>query len=230
MENRGILFWSTMTLTLILAIYVSVRVMMVTAGSSPITRISNITFSPDPTIIDKRRVVQLMNLQNNVSVYELDMDIMVEHIQTIPEIEYVSIARHPNGNLTIRIRERATVAFWKSDNKYYPLDEMGRLIDRPISERPENLPLFIGAQPTDVSKIIKTINNHAILMDRVASIELVEDRRWNINLSSGTTIMLPETDIDTVLKNLAKYQQRALLLDREIERIDLRDKNRILVR
>jgi cell division protein FtsQ len=65
---------------------------------------------------------------------------------------------------------------------------------------------------------------------RLKALVRVGDRRWNVQLLSGTKIALPEVDPAQTLVLLEELQSRHQLLDRPLAEIDLRAPGRMAVR
>ncbi|MBN8898056.1 MAG: cell division protein FtsQ, partial [Rhodospirillales bacterium] len=58
----------------------------------------------------------------------------------------------------------------------------------------------------------------------------VGERRWNLQMNSGTDVMLPEGHEVEALDRLAQLQQEHAVLDRPLAAIDLRLPDRLLLR
>lgn len=65
---------------------------------------------------------------------------------------------------------------------------------------------------------------------RVEAASWIGDRRWDLKLSNGTVIKLPETDPALAVSRLAKAQKDDRLLDKRLKSIDIRNPDRIMVR
>ena len=64
---------------------------------------------------------------------------------------------------------------------------------------------------------------------RAASV-LVAERRWNLRLTNGMDVRLPETDLQSALDRLVALDREKKLLSRDITTVDLRLPDRITVR
>ncbi|HEX8807865.1 MAG TPA: cell division protein FtsQ/DivIB, partial [Xanthobacteraceae bacterium] len=59
---------------------------------------------------------------------------------------------------------------------------------------------------------------------------LVAERRWNLRLTNGMDVRLPENDLQVALDRLVKLDREKNLLSRDIASIDLRLADRVTVR
>ena len=59
---------------------------------------------------------------------------------------------------------------------------------------------------------------------------LVAERRWNLRLTNGIDVRLPETDVAAALDRLVALDRDKKLLSRDITMVDLRLPDRVTVR
>ena len=59
---------------------------------------------------------------------------------------------------------------------------------------------------------------------------LVAERRWNLRLSNGIDVRLPETDVEGALDRLVALDRDKKILSRDITMVDLRLPDRVSVR
>lgn len=210
--------------------YATFEVSRTLLGKSEYGRLKNIKFQPDTKIIKHQQVIDIMGISNNTPLYKLDLRNITERIQTIPEVESVSLKRKANNQLIVKIAEREPIALWQFNGQYYPIDKQGRLIDNPQSEAESGMYIFIGDQPSEIQEIIDIVKNNSILKENINALEWIEDRRWNILLKNGITIKLPEQGIKEAIDIINKKHKRNMLLEKDISIIDLRDLNRMIIK
>ena len=58
----------------------------------------------------------------------------------------------------------------------------------------------------------------------------VGERRWNLHLSNGMDVLLPEGEEKAAIRRLAELQKRNALLDRPLVSVDMRLPDRLVVR
>ncbi len=100
-----------------------------------------------------------------------------------------------------------------------------------VEDRYLGLPLVVGRGAEQQAKDFLTV------LDRYASIRsvlrasiLVGERRWNLRLTNGIDVRLPETNVDVALDRLVALDRDKKLLSRDITMVDLRLPDRVTVR
>lgn len=226
MKNRFV-FWLMSSLAVSLSIYVAVRVSIVLMGMggtlSDIKKISVHSSNGETADIITRLGIE-------PGTRHIDLSDVLTRVSADPDISGVAIRRLPNGEIKIRADMRVVVASWTDGEKYYPLDNTGAPINKPLSIRPENTLIFSGKVPKDISKITNTLKHTPGLFYRIDKMEFIEDRRWDIFLTNGIRIMLPEENFEEAIKKLDKTNKQNMILDKQIKLLDMRDLSRPLVK
>jgi cell division protein FtsQ len=132
----------------------------------------------------------------------------------------------------VRIVERRPFAVWQNKGKFSLIDHAGKLVtDSDVATFFSQLPLVVGdGANTAAGTLIDALSAHPGLMERVVAAVRVGDRRWNLHLKSGTDVMLPEGADVQALAKLAELQASDALLDRPLERVDMRLPDRLVLR
>ena len=76
----------------------------------------------------------------------------------------------------------------------------------------------------------RLLANYPNIRNQTRAIILVGDRRWNLRLTNGMDVRLPETGTEAALATLVKLDSDEQLLSRDITSIDLRLPDRVTVR
>jgi len=84
--------------------------------------------------------------------------------------------------------------------------------------------------PSHAAALLDTLANQPDLRARVAAMVRVGERRWNLQLKNGITVMLPEGHEEIALKKLHELQVNQAILDRPLVFIDLRLPDRLALR
>jgi cell division protein FtsQ len=77
---------------------------------------------------------------------------------------------------------------------------------------------------------IRLIDRYPEIRSTLRASVLVADRRWNLRLTNGMDVRLPETDPQSALDRLVALDREKKLLSRDITTVDLRLPDRITVR
>jgi cell division protein FtsQ len=78
--------------------------------------------------------------------------------------------------------------------------------------------------------LIDSLAKEPAIRPRVTAAVFVGQRRWNLRLDNGVEVRLPEEGADAALAHLAKLDREQQILAREIDAIDLRFPDKLIVR
>lgn len=181
----------------------------------------------------KADVIEAMNLTQGGSIFDIDLDEALANIQELPWVKEASIQRILPNSLHIQLVEKEPLVSWQNNYKYLPIDTTGK----PIHDEKtilSHLILVVGADaPQHSPDLIKQLQAFPKIMQRVKSAVRIGGRRWNLildDINTGAQIYLPDTDIYLALQRLDKLQEESHLLDKDLEKIDVRFSDRLIVR
>ena len=133
--------------------------------------------------------------------------------------------------LSVKLVERKAFAIWQHDEELSLIEEDGHLIVPFAHQNYANLPLVTGnGAEREARYLVPAVAAIPELKSRVKAQMLVAGRRWDIRLDNGVTIQLPEGDPADALKQLAQMDSATGLLSKDIELVDLRVPDRVVVR
>ena len=154
-----------------------------------------------------------------------------ERLLALDWVEDARIARILPNTIRIDIVERRALALWQEDGRLALIDHDGLVLARSNLERFAAMPLVVGAgAATQAGEILDLLATDALLMARVQAAVLVAGRRWNVRLDNGITILLPDVDVGGAWRRLGDLDREHVILERDIELIDLRVPDRLVVR
>ncbi len=169
------------------------------------------------------------------NMLKLDIYNLKKSMEQLPWVKHADIERSffPNV-LNIKIEEKRVVAIWQLQEKFYPLDEEGKIIKAPFRTR-EPILLIVGAGAPDKLKELISVmkNNNSDYLKRVKVANFISKRRWNLILDdiiSGITIKLPEENMEQAWKKLIDLDESKGILKRKLTIIDLRLPHKIVVK
>jgi cell division protein FtsQ len=94
-----------------------------------------------------------------------------------------------------------------------------------------NLIVLVGPDaPAHGAELIDMLQTEPGLAAHVAAAVRVGGRRWNLHLDNNIDIALPEDDPAAGWRRLAQLERRDGILEREIQEVDLRLPDRLVVR
>jgi cell division protein FtsQ len=133
--------------------------------------------------------------------------------------------------LQITITERQAFALWQENGNVNVIAADGTVLEPVVEDRYLSLPLVVGRGAERAAKdFIALIDRHPDIRSALRASILVAERRWNLRLTNGIDVRLPETDVEAALDRLAALDRDKKILSRDIAAIDLRLPDRVTVR
>ena len=181
---------------------------------------------------DISAIMKALDVDKNQAMNTISLTNVRQSLLNLPWVKEAVVERHLPDILIVRITEKTPIALWQNNQNYQPLDEMGN----PIKDNkllPADLILVVGADaPENTLSLLAALEQVPEINSLVRSAVRVERRRWNLHLldaEAGVEVMLPETDFDKALRRLAHQNEKENLLKKNIQAINLRLKDRIIV-
>lgn len=175
--------------------------------------------------MDPKPVYEIALDQKSMAMPLVDVTDIRNRLLQFGWVKDARVSRRFPDTLVIDIVERTPSALWQDQDRLSLIDAEGVVLDRvPVSRMPD-LPLLIGKGANRHSVALDQLLNKApALKAQLVSATWIGQRRWNLSLQSGETLMLPEGDgpAATALTRFAKMDKSAGLLGRGIIRFDLR--------
>lgn len=152
-------------------------------------------------------------------------------LEQLPWVENAAVWRRLPAKILIDITERVPAAIWQNNKKLFLIDREGHVLADAIPKAYERLPLIVGSDaPKAAAEILSLLAAEPLLARRLDAATRIGARRWDLKLSNGINVKLPETNIGLALRRLARDQEKSGLLDRAASVIDLRFDDKIIVR
>ncbi len=225
--KRTIRFWGYFVLAIVLATYFATKVIITCRGQSRMAKVHKIYVNADTTNTDLTAVASAAAVTPGINSYTIDLQQINARVAMIPGVKNSAVHRRPDGNLDVTVSFYKTIAVWTDGKKFYPLSADGTIVKEPSDIHTNESVLFRGKLPSDISAI--TAAAHGIVQ-YLGYLEWIEDRRWNLITTGGTTVMLPEKNPESAIASLIVLHQNNNILNKDIQIIDMRDDVRILVK
>lgn len=154
-----------------------------------------------------------------------------QRIESLSWVQHVAVERRLPNTIYVDLTERRPFAIWQYQGKFQLIDRAGEVVTNEDLAAFTELPLFVGlGAPAHASDMLNALTGFPELRGRVAAIVRVGERRWNLQLRNGVTVMLPEGHEAAALARLADMQLRQQLLDRPLVFVDMRLPDRLALR
>ncbi len=179
--------------------------------------------------VSEIEVVKLIREQHGEATLFYDVDAARGSLLAHPWIADATVSKVYPNRLKIAITERQPFAVWQNEDGLWLVGRDGGILDQ-FDGRRSDLPLVVGkgAAP-EAAKMISQVRQLGLFGDQIKGFVRVGERRWDIELRDGLVVMLPEENAGAALRHLAKLETDTGLLERDIDRIDMRLADRVVV-
>ncbi|MEM8827165.1 MAG: FtsQ-type POTRA domain-containing protein [Pseudomonadota bacterium] len=127
------------------------------------------------------------------SMLLVDLDDVKARLELLPWVAEASVGRVLPDRLTIDIVERRPIAIWQNEGRHRLIDAEGRILQTEDLARFAALPLVVdeGAD-REAGALVALLADYPAVEEHFASAIWRGGRRWDIQLKSGETLLLPE--------------------------------------
>ena len=155
-----------------------------------------------------------------------------QRLESIKWVEHATVERRLPGTILVRLTERRPFAVWQTEGKFLLVDREGEVVaDTEVAAFADQLPLVVGpGAPKHAAALMELLAAQPELMKRVVAAVRVAERRWNLRMTNGADVMLPEGAEALALARLTELHASQSLLDRPLAVVDLRLPDRLVVR
>jgi cell division protein FtsQ len=152
-------------------------------------------------------------------------------IETIPWVEHATVERRLPGTVVVNLQERRPYAVWQNQGKFVLVDRTGQVVTNQDVAQFPHLPLIVGqGAPVSAAGLLDALRERPALAEKIVASVRVGERRWNLRMTNGTDVLLPEGHEAVALDRLIALQQQHSVLDRPLAAIDMRLPDRLVFR
>lgn len=158
------------------------------------------------------------------SSFDLDLEGMRAEIETIDAVAEAHLRIRPGGTLEVSIVQREPALLWRSARGLMLIDATGHPIAAALdrAEWPE-LPIIAGIGANAAApEALALFSAAAPLADRLRGLERRGERRWDLVLTGGLRVLLPEDRPVAALERVIALDAARDLLERDLALVDLR--------
>lgn len=154
-----------------------------------------------------------------------------QQLEKLPWVRSAAIERRLPGTLYVRLVERRPLAVWQHDGKQQLIDRQGEVIPVADLGRFARLPTVVGDKAaTHAAALLDMLAREPELAGRVTAAIRVDNRRWNLRIDHAIEVLLPEESPAAAWARLAALERESQLLRRDIQRVDMRLPDRLVLR
>jgi cell division protein FtsQ len=176
-------------------------------------------------------ILEALGAGRGTPILAVDPAAAKARLEELPWVRSAAVERYLPDTLFVRLAERRPLAIWQNKGKLALIDETGTVITTERLDRYPGLPMVVGEDaPSHAAQLVDMLHGEPELEKRVAAAVRVGGRRWNLRLGNGIEVQLPEENPAEAWSQLAKLDRTNSLLARNIEAVDLRLPDRLVVR
>jgi cell division protein FtsQ len=181
--------------------------------------------------VSRAEVLAIAGVTGRVSLLFLDAEAARTRLMANPWIADAAVLKLYPDRLRISVTEREAFALWQKDGNVSVIAADGTVLEPFIEDRYRNLPLLVGNGAERAGHdFIAVLERFPEIRAVLSASIFVAERRWNLRLSNGLDVRLPEAGVEQALERLVALDRDKKLLSRDIISVDLRLPDRVTVR
>src|SRR3982075_1943265 len=175
-------------------------------------------------------VLAIGGVNGRSSLLFLDAATVRDKLKANPWIGEATVLKLYPGQLQIDIVERTAFALWQQDGRLAVIADDGAVLEPYVSRRFLSLPLVVGkGADTRARDFLALLDRYPQVRAATKAAIFVGERRWNLRLTEGLDVRLPENDVGNALAALSKFDREEKLFSRDIVAVDMRLPDRLTV-
>lgn len=176
-------------------------------------------------------VLRALQVERGMPVLAVDPRKAKERLERIPWVAEASVERRLPGLVSVRLVERVPMALWQHEGRFVLIDRHGAQIETEEVGRFGQLPHIVGENAGEAAgELLRMLAAEPALERRVVAAIRVGGRRWNLRIDNGIDVMLPAENAAAAWLQLAAYEREQAILDRDVQAIDMRLPDRVVLK
>ena len=181
--------------------------------------------------VSREEVLTTAGVTGRASLLFLDADAARAQLMANPWIGDAALLKLYPDRLQITITERQAFALWQKDGRLSVIAADGTVLEPFVENRYLNLPLVVGAgAQREARDFLAVVNRYPDIRSALRASIFVAERRWDLRLTNGIDVELPEANVAEALDRLVVLDHDKKILSRDITTVDLRLPDRVTVR
>jgi cell division protein FtsQ len=198
---------------------------------------SQLGFKVDEILVVGRRetrqedLLKAVRLARGAPILAFDLKAAKARVEKLPWVKAATVERMLPNTILLNVEERQPIAIWQHKGEFALIDHTGEVIMRHGLARFSDLIVVVGKEaPKRASSLLHMLSAAPELIPFVKAAQWVGERRWNLRLKGGIDVRLPEADAAAAWQRLADYERAHRVLERDVQVLDLRIPDRLIVR
>jgi cell division protein FtsQ len=180
---------------------------------------------------DRETILEALNARPGTPILAVDPTRAKRQLESLPWVRSAAIERRFPDTIYVRLVERQPMALWQHGGKLDLIDRTGAVIPVARLDRFAKLPMVVGEDAAShAAALLAMLATEPDLAARVTAAIYVSGRRWNLRLDNMIDVLLPADDPAAAWADLARLQRTSAILQRDVQAIDMRLPDRLVVR
>jgi cell division protein FtsQ len=181
--------------------------------------------------LTEAEILDAAGISPRISLAFLNAAEVRERLEAVPLIKSVTVRKLYPDELILTLSERDPHGLWQRNGEVFVIAADGTVIDFMHDARFAHLPLVVGEGANRRGpEYLALLEAAGSLKSRIKAGTLVSGRRWTLKLDNGMDVRLPEIGALAAMARLVKLEREQKILDKDVIAIDLRMKDRVVVR
>ncbi len=180
---------------------------------------------------DRETILSALDARPGTPMLAIDPARAKEKLESLPWVHSAVIERRFPDTIYVHLVERVPMALWQHGGRIELIDRTGTVIPVNRLDRFAKLPLVVGDDAAaHAADLLAMLATQPALAARVTAAIRVGGRRWNLRLDNTIDLLLPAEDPAAAWADLARLQRDSAILQRDVQAIDMRLPDRLVVR
>ncbi|MEQ8666378.1 MAG: FtsQ-type POTRA domain-containing protein [Rhodospirillales bacterium] len=180
---------------------------------------------------ESKALLDALGVSRSAPILGFDVELARRRVESLPWVRSASVERLLPDTILLSVEERRPLALWQNKGEFALIDYEGVVIVRENLTRFSNLLTVVGDDaPAHAANLLEMLGSQPELMKQVKAAIRVGGRRWNLRMNDEIDVRLPEQGAATAWLRLAEYERDHRVLERDVDVVDLRVPDRLIVR
>ena len=180
---------------------------------------------------DRETILDALGARPGTPILAVDPVRAKQQLESLPWVRSALIERRLPDTIYVRLVEREPMALWQHGGKIELIDRRGAVIPVARLDRFAKLPMVVGENAASrAAELLAMLSSEPDLAARVTVAVDVGGRRWNLRIDNSIDVLLPSDDSAAAWTDLARLQRDSAILQRDVQAIDMRLPDRLVVR
>lgn len=242
-KTYKIFFLSFCTLAFCAVVYIKIDNIINLFNESIINVTRSLGFVVNDIYIKEKGIAPKNKTQNYISVKRGDPMLAVsvndlfKDISKNRWIKDLTVHKNLPNTINIFVSYKKAIAIFQENSKFTLIDEDGNLIEEiqqselnNINRNNEFMPIITGGNSRkNAPEFLAILKKHPAVLSKLNSISYIRERRWDIVVSSGIVVKLPDNDVSDSLNTLELILKQPNINKNTVSVIDMRVKGNVIM-